>query len=46
MINKIIFQVLYYTTKVGYSYTCQTVDYSDNYNELQVSRLQQPWHVN
>lgn len=31
------FQVIYYTTKAGYNYSCQTVVYNDDVNELQVS---------
>ena len=30
-------QLVYYTTKAGYSYTCQRVVYSDDDNEMHVS---------
>ena len=35
-----LFQLLYNSTVVGYNYSCQTVDYSDQENEVRVSNLQ------
>ncbi|XP_071121167.1 very long chain fatty acid elongase 4-like isoform X1 [Mytilus edulis] len=31
-------QVIYYTTKAGYNYSCQTVVYNDDVNELQIAK--------